>query len=296
MHPNPSAIGPVADAASDPTRRRLLLAGVLAALAAGAASANAAEASPAHPAPPPHAPDDPGLGLDRPVIGLMVYPGMFLQDVIGPLTVFQNLMAKDIHLLWKEPGPIEGTSERGVPLVTVHATTGFNECPEHLDVLMIPGGVEGTFAAMVDPDVLDFLERQAPRTRFLTSVCTGSLVLGAAGLLRGRKATTHWAYHDMLAPLGAIPVQERVVRDGNLFTGGGITAGIDFALVLAAELYSEAAAQLVQLQIEYAPAPPFDSGRPDTAPAHVREEANKRTAESRRVRGEIVARAAARLG
>lgn len=138
--------------------------------------------------------------------------------------------------------------------------------------------------------------RHRPRPRYVTSVCTGSLVLGAAGLLRGRRATTHWAYHDLLAPLGAIPVQERVVRDGNLLTGGGITAGIDFALTLAAELYSEAAAQLVQLQIEYAPAPPFNAGRPETAPPHVLEEARKRTAESRKTRGEIAARAAARLG
>lgn len=159
----------------------------------------------------------------------------------------------------------------------------------------MPGG-SGVGALMEDPATLDFLKAQAQTARYVTSVCTGSLVLGAAGLLRGRKATTHWAYHDMLAPLGAIPVQERVVRDGNLFTGGGITAGIDFALVLAAELYSEAAAQLVQLQIEYAPAPPFDSGSPRTAPAHVLEEAKKRTVESRRVRGEITARAAARLG
>ena len=149
---------------------------------------------------------------------------------------------------------------------------------------------------MEDPQTLDFLNTQSHTARYVTSVCTGSLVLGAAGLLRGRRATTHWAYHDMLSTFGAIPIQERVVRDGNLFTGGGITAGIDFALTLAAELYSEAAAQLVQLQLEYAPAPPFNAGRPDTAPAHVLEEANRRTVESRKTRGEIVARAAARLG
>jgi cyclohexyl-isocyanide hydratase len=173
-------------------------------------------------------------------------------------------------------------------------TITYADCP-NLDVLCVPGGA-GVGALMEDPSTLDFLKAQAQTVRYMTSVCTGSLVLGAAGLLRGRKATTHWAYHDLLAPLGAIPVQSRVVRDGNLFTGGGITAGIDFALTLAAELYSEAAAQLVQLQIEYAPAPPFGAGRPDTAPSHVLEEANKRTAESRRVRAEIVARASARLG
>lgn len=149
---------------------------------------------------------------------------------------------------------------------------------------------------MEDEPTLGFLRQQSQTARYVTSVCTGSLVLGAAGLLRGRRATTHWAYHDMLATLGAIPVQERVVRDGNLFTGGGITAGIDFALTLAAELYGEAAAQLVQLQLEYAPAPPFNAGRPDSAPQPVLDEANKRTAQSRKTRGEITARAAARLG
>jgi cyclohexyl-isocyanide hydratase len=173
-------------------------------------------------------------------------------------------------------------------------TVTYADCPT-LDVICVPGG-SGVGALMEDPQTLDFLSTQAQTARYVTSVCTGALVLGAAGLLRGRKATTHWAYHDMLAPLGAIPVQDRVVRDGNLLTGGGITAGIDFALTLAAELYSEAAAQLVQLQIEYAPAPPYHSGSPDTAPRHVLEEAHKRTAQSRRVRGEIVARAAARLG
>lgn len=269
MHPNTSAIGPVADAASDPTRRRLLQAGVLAALAAGALSANAAAAPPAHPEHPSHADDDPGMGLDRPVIGLLVYPGMFLQDVIGPLTVFQNLMAKDIHLLWKEPGPIEGTSERGVPLVTVHATTGFKDCPEHLDVLMIPGGVEGTFAAMVDPEVLDFLDRQAPRTRFLTSVCTGSLVLGAAGLLNGYRATSHWALRDVLPAAGAIPTDGRVVRDRNRITAGGVTAGIDFGLSLVAILRNQFDAEAIQLMLEYDPAPPFDAGHPRSAPPKV---------------------------
>ncbi|WWG82064.1 DJ-1/PfpI family protein [Pseudomonas poae] len=189
----------------------------------------------------------------------------------------------------KDLAPV--TSSTGL---VITPTMTYADCP-NLDVLCVPGGA-GVGALMEDVDTLDFLKAQSLTARYVTSVCTGSLVLGAAGLLRGRKATTHWAYHDMLAPLGAIPVQERVVRDGNLFTGGGITAGIDFALVLAAELYSEAAAQLVQLQIEYAPAPPFDAGRPDTAPQQVLDEARKRTAESRRVRGEITARAAARLG
>ncbi|MEX5496547.1 DJ-1/PfpI family protein [Pseudomonas asgharzadehiana] len=222
-------------------------------------------------------------------IGFVVFPGIQQLDLTGPYDVLGSLPDVKLHLVWKDLAPV--VSSTGLAFTP---TTTYAECPS-LDVLCVPGGA-GVGALMEDPHTLDFLKAQAQTARYVTSVCTGSLVLGAAGLLRGRKATTHWAYHDMLAPLGAIPVQERVVRDGNLFTGGGITAGIDFALVLAAELYSEAAAQLVQLQIEYAPAPPFDAGSPHTAPAHVLEEAKKRTVESRRVRGEITARAAARLG
>ncbi|QJI29783.1 DJ-1/PfpI family protein [Pseudomonas sp. ADAK18] len=222
-------------------------------------------------------------------IGFLLFPGIQQLDLTGPYDVLASLPDVKAHLIWKDLLPV--TSSTGLVFTP---TMTFDECPK-LDVICVPGGA-GVGALMEDPQTLDFLNTQSHTARYVTSVCTGSLVLGAAGLLRGRRATTHWAYHDMLSTLGAIPVQERVVRDGNLFTGGGITAGIDFALTLAAELYSEAAAQLVQLQLEYAPAPPFNAGRPDTAPADVLEEANKRTVESRKTRGAIVARAAARLG
>ena len=222
-------------------------------------------------------------------IGFVLFPGIQQLDLTGPYDVLASLPDVKLHLIWKDLAPI--TSSTGLVLTP---TLTYDTCPV-LDVVCVPGG-SGVGALMEDEPTLDFLRAQSQTARYVTSVCTGSLVLGAAGLLRGRRATTHWAYHDMLATLGAIPVQERVVRDGNLFTGGGITAGIDFALTLAAELYGEAAAQLVQLQLEYAPAPPFNAGRPDTAPRHVLDEANKRTAESRKTRGEIAARAAARLG
>jgi len=222
-------------------------------------------------------------------IGFLLFPGIQQLDLTGPYDVLASLPDVKVHLIWKDLlSVISSTGLVFTPTMT------FDECPQ-LDVICVPGG-SGVGALMEDPQTLDFLNTQSHTARYVTSVCTGSLVLGAAGLLRGRRATTHWAYHDMLSTFGAIPIQERVVRDGNLFTGGGITAGIDFALTLAAELYSEAAAQLVQLQLEYAPAPPFNAGRPDTAPAHVLEEANRRTVESRKTRGEIVARAAARLG
>ena len=148
---------------------------------------------------------------------------------------------------------------------------------------------------MEDAQVLAFIQAQATKVRYLTSVCTGALVLGAAGLLKGKCATTHWAYHSLLGLQGAIPVQERVVRDGNLLTGGGITAGIDFALTLAAELYGDDVAQLVQLQLEYAPAPPFASGEPQTAPEAVLQRARQLAADSLTQRRLITQRAAARL-
>ncbi|MFP3496401.1 DJ-1/PfpI family protein [Pseudomonas sp. SIMBA_059] len=221
-------------------------------------------------------------------IGFLLFPGVQQLDLTGPYDVLGALPDVQLHLVWKDLSPVTSSTS-----MVFTPTMSYADCPR-LDVICVPGGT-GVGALMEDPQTLDFLKEQAHTARYVTSVCTGSLVLGAAGLLRGRKATTHWAYHHLLAPLGAIPVQARVVRDGNVFTGGGITAGIDFALTLAAELYGEDVAQLVQLQIEYAPAPPFDAGSPDTAPEAVLEEARKRTAEPRRVRGEIVARAAARL-
>jgi cyclohexyl-isocyanide hydratase len=148
---------------------------------------------------------------------------------------------------------------------------------------------------MEDEQTLTFIKRQAAQAKYVTSVCTGSLVLGAAGLLKGKRATTHWAYHELLPTLGAIAVKDRVVRDGNLFTGGGITAGIDFALTLAAELIGADAAQVLQLQLEYAPAPPFNAGSPDTASQHVLDEARNRAAASLKTRTQITERAAARL-
>ena len=221
-------------------------------------------------------------------IGFLLFPGIQQLDLTGPYDVLGSLPDVKLHLVWKDLATV--TSSTGLVFTP---TITYADCP-NLDVICVPGGA-GVGPLMEDPHTLGFLKDQAHTARYVTSVCTGALVLGAAGLLRGRKATTHWAYHDLLAALGATAVKARVVRDGNLLTGGGITAGIDFALSLVAELYGEAAAQLVQLQIEYAPAPPFDSGSPQTAPAHVLAQALKRTAQSRKDRAEIVARAAARL-
>ena len=141
---------------------------------------------------------------------------------------------------------------------------------ERCDLLCVPGGF-GTTQAMADPDYLGQLRRLAGMARYVTSVCTGSLLLGAAGLLKGRRAASHWAWRDQLALFGATPDPARVVRDGNVFTGGGVTAGIDFALTIVAEVAGDETAQAVQLAVEYAPAPPFDAGRPETAPPVVLE-------------------------
>ncbi|VVN21502.1 Isonitrile hydratase [Pseudomonas fluorescens] len=221
-------------------------------------------------------------------IGFLLFPQVQQLDLTGPFDVLASLPDVKVHLIWKNLMPVEASTG-----LMLKPTTTFADCPR-LDVICVPGG-SGVGVLMEDEETLDFIKMQAAGARYVTSVCTGALVLGAAGLLRDKRATTHWAYHQLLAPLGAIPVMERVVRDGNLLTGGGITAGIDFALTLAAELFDKDTAQLVQLQLEYAPAPPFDSGTPQTAPAHVLQEANRRTAHSLLQRTLITERAAAVL-
>lgn len=204
-------------------------------------------------------------------IGMVLYPGMFLQDLVGPLTVFEALMNKEIHLLWKTIEPVGNEAGGPAPLIPVMPTTTFANCPEHLDVLFVPGGVPGTFTMMEDPEVLKFLADKGKTARYITSVCTGSLVLGAAGLLQGYKATSYWDTRDVLKELGAIPTKGRVVVDRNRVTGGGVTAGIDFGLKIVAMLRTRAYAEAVQLYLEYDPAPPFNAGSPERAPLLARQ-------------------------
>ncbi len=204
-----------------------------------------------------------GAGPDRLKIAMLVHPKMVMQDLIGPLTVF-SLMRCEIHLVWKNREPV--MTELGMQIVP---TTAFADCPDHLDVLFSPGGLEGTIAMMEDPEVVKFFADQGRTARYITSDCTGSLLLGAAGLLRGYKATSHWTVRDHLALMGATPVHDRVVQDRNRITGGGVTAGIDFGLTIAALLRSQEEAEQIQLIIEYAPAPPFNAGTPETAPKSI---------------------------
>ncbi len=221
-------------------------------------------------------------------IGFLLFPDLTQLDMTGPYEVFAKVPESRVHLVWKTLDPV--TAAGGMRIMP---DTTLADCPQ-LDLVCVPGGA-GMNALLNDPEVLDFLRRQAPGARYLTSVCTGSLVLGAAGLLRGRRATTHWMSLPMLAAFGCEPVAERVVTDGKIITGGGVTAGIDFALTVAADLLGAEAAQRIQLGIEYNPAPPFDAGSPDrAAPAVVA--AARAAAAARQTEREVeVEQAAARF-
>ncbi|TAZ47089.1 DJ-1/PfpI family protein (plasmid) [Rhizobium leguminosarum] len=189
----------------------------------------------------------------------LIYPGMILLDLAGPLTCF-NMMMADIHLVSKTMDPVK--TDTGV---TVAPTMTLADCPDEADVLFVPGGLGGTTAMMEDAEVVGFLRSRGAEAKFVTSVCTGSLLLGAAGLLKGKRATSHWYTRDLLPLFGATPVEARVVEDGNVITGAAVTAGIDFGLTLAARLRGEDTAKFIQLLIEYDPHPPFDAGSPDKA-------------------------------
>jgi len=190
--------------------------------------------------------------------GLMLFPQLTQLDMTGPLEVFTRVPGNTVHLLWKSLDPV--TADGGLVMLP---TTTFADCPP-LDVICVPGG-PGVLSLMEDAEVLDFLRRTAATASYLTSVCTGSLVLGAAGLLKGRRATSHWMSRDFLREFGAEPVDARVVVDGNVYTGGGVTAGIDFGLTIVAQLCGPDVAQEIQLAIEYDPKPPFDAGSPGSA-------------------------------
>src|SRR5665213_325661 len=202
--------------------------------------------------------------LDGPMterlIGMLIFPRLTQLDMTGPYEVLARVPNTKVHLVAHSMAPV--TTDRGMQIVP---TITLADCPQ-LDLVMVPGG-PGQQDLMEDEAVLEFLRKQAAGAKYVTSVCTGSLVLGAAGLLKGKRATSHWAALEHLKPLGAIPVSEKVVMDGNVITGAGVTSGIDFALAVAAMLEGEEVAKQIQLQIEYDPAPPFNSGSPKTASA-----------------------------
>ena len=222
-------------------------------------------------------------------IGVVIYPKVTQLDFTGPWEVLTRIPGASCHLVSRDLEPVPSGSG-----LTFQPTKSFHECPP-LDILVVPGGY-GHLDAMLDETLLEFLRRQAEHCRYVTAVCTGSLVLAAAGLLTGYRATTHWNSHDRLAAFGVIPVHDRVVTDRDRITGGGVTAGIDFALVLAAMLGGEVLARNIQLEIEYAPAPPFDSGSPETAEAALVAAIRDRLAPYRASMADLDAKALAKLG
>ena len=221
-------------------------------------------------------------------VGMVLFPGLTQLDLTGAYEVLARMPDTRVHLVASSLDPVR--SEWGLAILP---DVTFADAPA-LDVLCVPGGW-GINAYLDDEELLDFLRARAEHARYVTSVCSGALLLGAAGLLRGYRATTHWLSLDLLPLLGAEAVRQRVVRDRNRITGAGVTAGIDFGLALAAELFGPAAAERIQLAIEYAPAPPFDSGSPDTAPDDIRDTLRRDSHDALQKRRALVEAAAPRL-
>jgi len=222
------------------------------------------------------------------IIGMVLFRRLTQLDLTGPFEVFARLPNTQVHLVAHDLNPV--VTDRGL---TILPTTTFDACPQ-VDVVFVPGG-PGQQDVMEDETVLAFLRRQAARAQYVTSVCTGSLVLGAAGLLKGKRATCHWAAIDFLADLGAIPTSERVVVDGNVVTGAGVASGIDFALRFAAMLESVTVAREIQLQIEYDPDPPF-RGSPAAVPPDMVATVRARGARLAAERAEVARRVGQKLG
>lgn len=221
-------------------------------------------------------------------IGLLLFPAVTQLDLAGPYEVFSRMPGAAVHLVWKDTEP--SRSEWGLEL---RPDTRFEECPD-LDVLCIPGG-PGAFELLADEPVLAAIGSLAPRSRLVASVCTGAFLLGAAGLLAGKRATTHWASRELLREFGATPAAGRIVVDGDLVTSGGITAGIDLALHVVARLAGEAQAKEIELAMEYDPAPPFACGNPETAEPAVVGRLRERIAARQQRRAALVRAAAKRL-
>lgn len=230
------------------------------------------------------------IGSVKPVIGMLIHPDMILLDLVGTLTVF-NILQADVRLIARTAEPV--LTDVGL---LVPPNTTFDAVPANLDVLFVPGGLKGTLSAMQDPATLGFLKRAGEQSRFVTSVCTGSLLLGAAGLLKGYRATSHWYVRDQLPLMGATLQTNRVVQDRNRITAGGVTAGIDFGLTLAAALAGEEQAKRIQLLIEYDPKPPFSAGSPEEAGPVISEDVLRRRNGLIRQAEQISRAAGARLG
>lgn len=197
-------------------------------------------------------------------IGFVLFDRLTQLDLTGPLQVLTRLEDSRCHLVAGGLEPVKTDT-----VLEILPTTTFSECPK-LDIICVPGG-HGVADAIADKELINFIRGQGAIASWVTSVCTGAFLLGAAGLLQNKRATTHWAYKELLPLVGATAGGARVICDENVITGGGVTAGIDFALQLVAEVAGPGVAQSIQLALEYDPAPPFDAGNPKFAPAPVRE-------------------------
>jgi cyclohexyl-isocyanide hydratase len=222
-------------------------------------------------------------------VGFLLFPDITQLDLTGPYEVLRQMPGAEVHLVWKTRDPV-----RAAGGLSILPTVTFADCPQ-LDLICVPGG-SGMNPLLTDQETLEFLQRQAKGARYVTSVCTGALVLGAAGLLTGKRAATHWMSRELLHHFGALPSDERVVVDGNVITGGGVTAGIDFALKVVAEIAGEDVARSIQLGIEYDPDPPFDSGSPRVAHPDLVEKAKKHAEPRQAERQAQVEKAARALG
>jgi len=220
--------------------------------------------------------------------GMLLFPGMTQLDLTGPFEVLARLPGCQVEIVAKARGPVR--TDKGLVL---EADADFASAPQY-DVLAVPGG-PGTDDAILDRDTVEFVRRQALGARYIFGICTGSLLLGAAGLLRGRRSGGHWQARDLLSKFGAIVSEDRMTVDGNIYTSGGVTAGIDMAIRVAAEIAGEDTAKQIQLQIEYDPEPPFNAGTPFVAPQEIIDRARAVTQERRRIRTAAVAKAAAAL-
>ena len=198
-------------------------------------------------------------------IGFVIFPNLTQLDFTGPLQVLALLPQSTVYIVAKSREPVP--SDCGLSLLPTHT---FADCPP-LDLICVPGGLLGVVAAVGDQETIEFVRSQARQAKYVTSVCTGAFILGAAGVLRGRRATTHWAFAELLPLVGATHEKARIVKDGNVITAGGVTSGIDFGLNVVAEIAGEETAKTIQLGIEYDPAPPFSCGHPDRAPPGVTE-------------------------
>lgn len=196
-------------------------------------------------------------------IAMLLYPGFTALDLVGPYHFLAGMPGARVHLVTNQPDLRPVPSDLGL---AVQPTATMADCPAKLAIIFAPGGTSGTIAAARDPRTLAFIRHHAAHARYVTSVCTGSLILGAAGVLQGRRATSHWSVVPLLANFGAVPVRERVVRDGRLITGAGVSAGMDFGAALVAEIHGRRVAEAGILMAEYAPEPPFPTGAVERAP------------------------------